>query len=82
MTLQDIRDNLITTIESKKVLLGEYEDTLKKPYYDKNSLSYVAVYSCTKFLEINLKELNNILDHINAVINDQENDRIERDLNT
>jgi hypothetical protein len=63
MTVTDIRDLLKKTIAGKEVLL--------KSIKSQNELSpdgMIAASVTSQFLEINLTELNNILDHIELVI--------------
>lgn len=64
MSIYKIRDTLQTTIENKTKLLGDLEHSLSISTMAES----LAIKVTIEFLEINLTELNNILDHVNAVI--------------
>ena len=79
MNIHTIAENLHKTIANKEALLASVQEKAKLKL---GNIDAYVTGATIGFLEINIDELKRILQDVNEVINDQECDRIERDLNT
>ena len=65
MTLEEVKKNLVTTINGKKMLLQSYKDDMADDWFED-----LATHATIQFLEININELERILIDIELCMKD------------
>lgn len=68
MKLEEVKNNLTTTINGKKMLLQSYKDDLAEDWFED-----LATHATIQFLEININELERILVDIELCMEEDSN---------
>ena len=65
MKLEEVKKNLVNTINAKKMLLQSYKDDMADDWFED-----LATHATIQFLEININELERILIDIELCMKD------------